>query len=71
VIVEGGKGDNTMASHTGYTPPPLVPDREMKRVVLCAGKIFYHLHKERKARDKSKHPIQDITLGKIGFFQVN
>lgn len=45
IIVEGGRGDNT--SHAMKIP--LVPDDEIERVVLCTGKIFYHLFHAREA----------------------
>jgi 2-oxoglutarate dehydrogenase E1 component len=41
-------------------PIRLVPDKEIKRVVLCTGKVYYDLYEEREKRD-----IHDVYLLRI------
>jgi len=41
-------------------PIKLVPDAEIKRVVLCSGKVYYDLHEEREKRG-----LNDIYLLRI------
>lgn len=43
VILEGGAGDNMKRYE-------LVPDKEIKRVVFCSGKVFYEMWHARSAR---------------------
>jgi 2-oxoglutarate dehydrogenase E1 component len=64
LILEGGKGDNmvkTVLDVNGRTSVAkawtLLPPKEIKRVVFCSGKIFYHLYHARTAAK-----LHDITL---------
>jgi 2-oxoglutarate dehydrogenase complex dehydrogenase (E1) component-like enzyme len=62
VIEDGGPGDNTRhrSAHPGtgeaFTDPP---DR-VRRVVLCAGPIFYHLSAARRARR-----VRDVAIIRV------
>ena len=39
---------------------PIAPEEEVKRVVLCAGKVYYDLLQERRARD-----IRDVAIIRV------
>lgn len=56
IIVEGGRGDNLYAQ----IREPLVSAENMRRVIFCSGKIYYHLFHARNAAG-----INDITLIRI------
>ena len=56
IIVEGDDGDN-MANKL---KKPLLADRDIKRVVFCTGKMFYHLFHARNAAG-----IDDVKLVRI------
>lgn len=53
-ILEEGIGDNTTRRR------PLVPDHAIRKVVLCSGKIFYHLFHAREAAG-----ITDVTFVRL------
>jgi len=57
VITEGGRGDN-MA--TQKRTVKLKPDAEIRRVIFCCGKVFYHLYHAREAAG-----LDDITIVRI------
>jgi 2-oxoglutarate dehydrogenase complex dehydrogenase (E1) component-like enzyme len=54
VIIEGSRGDNMRKRKSGVF---LLPDAEIRRVILCSGKIFYHLYHAREAAG-----IRDVTI---------
>ena len=58
VIMEGPtyKGDNT----TWRMKAPLLPDNEIKKVILCSGKIFYQLFHMRESKG-----IRDTTFVRL------
>jgi 2-oxoglutarate dehydrogenase E1 component len=56
VITEGGRGDNI--GHRMKSP--LVADNQIKRVVFCSGKIFYHLFHAREVADQ-----RDVTFVRL------
>mmetsp|Transcript_3340 Transcript_3340/g.4762 ORF Transcript_3340/g.4762 Transcript_3340/m.4762 type:complete len:903 (+) Transcript_3340:426-3134(+) len=53
VILEGSRGDNMRKRKT----VGLVSDADMKRVIICSGKVFYHLYHAREAAG-----VVDVTL---------
>jgi 2-oxoglutarate dehydrogenase E1 component len=44
----------------GATPVKLVPDEQIKRVVLCTGKVYFDLMDEREKRDENRIQILRI-----------
>eukprot|EP00051_Salpingoeca_urceolata_P002017 m.46182 g.46182 ORF g.46182 m.46182 type:complete len:1161 (+) comp11836_c0_seq1:131-3613(+) len=61
VIVDGEPSDNlrhTLVDELGE--PFLLPPDQIKRVVLCSGQVFYHLHSARKRRKRN-----DIALVRL------
>ena len=47
LIVEGGRGDNMRGGRWGKRA--LVNDADIRRVIFCSGKVFYHLYHAREA----------------------
>ena len=56
IITEGGRGDNI--SHR--MKAPLVEDSQIRRVLFCSGKVFYHLF---HAREAAK--INNVTIIRV------
>lgn len=54
VIAEGGRGDNMKSSIA------LKDDKNIRRVIFCSGKLFYHLFRSREVAG-----IDDITIIRI------
>lgn len=61
VIAEGGRGDNTSSFRR---KSELVPDNEIRRVVFCSGKIFYHLYHGRQSGYNGS-AIKDVTIVRL------
>ena len=40
----------------GATTVKLAPDDEIKRVILCSGKVYFDLMEEREKREREPHP---------------
>ena len=57
VISEGGRGDNMQTQKRTIR---LKPDAEIRRVILCSGKIFYHLYHAREAAG-----LDNVTIIRI------
>jgi 2-oxoglutarate dehydrogenase E1 component len=73
VILEGGRGDNTRditakgdvadasdADTTGAAAGGLLDPAQIRRVLFCSGKVFYHLYHARAALG-----IRDVTIIRI------
>ena len=54
IILEGNRGDNMRKRKSNLE---LLPDMKIRRVILCTGKIFYHIYHAREAAG-----IADITI---------
>jgi 2-oxoglutarate dehydrogenase E1 component len=61
VIDDGKESDNTRhKAHDAHGRPYLKPAAEIRRVLLCAGQVYYHLSQARRARK-----ISDIVLVRL------
>lgn len=62
VIDDGKAGDNTR--HRAHDPvtgkPYLLPNKDIRRVVVCSGQVYYFLSRQRRARR-----IRDIALVRL------
>ena len=56
LILEDGRGDNMR----GKGELILAPNEEIKRVIFCSGKVFYHLHHARAAAQ-----VKEITIIRV------
>jgi 2-oxoglutarate dehydrogenase E1 component len=62
VIEDGSPGDNTRhrSAHPGTGAAFTVPDHEVRRVLLCAGPVYYHLNAARRARR-----VSDVAIVRV------